>query len=724
MKSDLDKAGIARYALIAALLAAPLLSNAEFDLARWNSRAANPLAVLRQDNTSRLMSIASELNSKEAAHQKLLREAVLLCGFDVWADNREIKAESTQSPKLNLAITEGEIRSFSELYKRGDRVVLSNLVSSLDYAWKAGGFDGSTGPAINEFLAGGPTSKNESIRSLSIFIHALGAGHTDTEAHLPQAEAELDPIQVLLLLRVVTEDMAQPVVQRLKKEKPPAPAPDDSDVQQVAPPPGWAGDAWAGGYTGLYGQAVEHLSRVTGAEWLEQYGRRLQYSQAALSFAKFVMTYLFMKGDVTVEAPGAPLVRTKNRTAGEKRTLVAHFYIDGTKVTDWLKDNRAAIAAMGVDVDMPRTGDLAGVDTAWRPNDGGTGEPNDLIQALGVNLDRVKTDPAGLAKVVWEGVPQRIALDARRAYPVIKKVEIAITPQAKSNEAAQDMVDAVLGAAGVKGNPVLGLVGIIQEMMYRAKWLTKARYELDVKDWNTADVIGTLDLEFVGSGTTISDGNFLRYSVSRTCHVTDMEMRFVGVSLAQLVDVNSFPVSIRAQMEEHNAKLREMADKPTFIADGPGDVTYRIRDTWGSNSRDMECGGTGLPISKSVLSTGLLSKRFPAIDPLAPVPDAGGGYSIALHISANKAYLSFGGHKIRVTSSDGKSSDQLLLNSLTPSPPHTFSKFELPLGVTENPDMGLTNYYGSGLVQFTFGNNYVRNGIVSYSITMKRKTEP
>lgn len=107
-------------------------------------------------------------------------------------------------------------------------------------------------------------------------------------------------------------------------------------------------------------------------EWATQAEEKALASQLAkinpiLALIKTIASYTLLQGKIEVDDPGAPLVRTKSmdpNTFGEKRTLVAHFYYDKNKVTDFLKDYRPLLAMAGLDTDMPK-GDLSGVETAW-----------------------------------------------------------------------------------------------------------------------------------------------------------------------------------------------------------------------------------------------------------------------------------------------------------------------------------------------------------------------
>jgi len=50
-------------------------------------------------------------------------------------------------------------------------------------------------------------------------------------------------------------------------------------------------------------------------KWAEGAGK----ANAILSIVKFIATYTFLEGEIRVEAPGQPLVRTKNHDQGQER---------------------------------------------------------------------------------------------------------------------------------------------------------------------------------------------------------------------------------------------------------------------------------------------------------------------------------------------------------------------------------------------------------------------
>lgn len=378
------------------------------------------------EKIDRLTQIAQTLKDKKSDSVSLLTEAVRLCGFSVWNEDRARLHEPTSTP-LHLAVTDKEIEGYVELFRRGDRVAAADVADSLDPIYRSVRGTKGLQTHLQQVLWNNTFSPKEGPKLLSIFIQELGRTHevaTDTPAGL---NSHLDPIQALLVLRVLTEELRVPIMRHNAKFPEVFASEDEEVVQDEAP--GWAEDAFAGGITGLFDEVVGRLGE-TGGKITGAVGK----ANALAAVSKFLLTYKFLRGELTLEGKGQPLIRTKDFDAGDERTTVARFYIDGTAATDWIKENRKYFHALGIDPDMPKSGPLKGVQTFWEVDQSAKYATKQLIQTVRgtTDLSKLKTDDEGKASVTWEGKPQPKKIDPKKAMPVMKSVWIHVAPQVKT----------------------------------------------------------------------------------------------------------------------------------------------------------------------------------------------------------------------------------------------------------------------------------------------------
>ncbi|MBC8066303.1 MAG: hypothetical protein H7Y17_15845, partial [Chlorobia bacterium] len=407
---------------------------------------------------NRLSEIATQLKEGKSDGATLLNEAVRLCGFSVWSEDRTRLAEPLTSPGLDLAITDKEIAGFAELYKRQNRVELADLVAAFDPIYREAGGKKGLPFFVDKLVRGNLFKDKQAPRLLASFLQDLARTHGEPNDVPVTMTSQLDPIQALLIMRVVTEEIRVPLRKAGKPELYASIHPEYAQEEN----PGWAEDAFAGGITGLFEEVVGGIGEI-GGKVTNAVGK----ANALAAITKFILTYQFLRGEMTLEGKGQPLIRTKDEVAGDERTTVARFYIDGTGVTDWLKDNRKYFHILGLDLDTPKTGPLKKVETYWRLSQSYKYATKQLVQAVRgtTDLSRLKTNDAGEARVTWEGKPQPKKINPKKAMPVMKSVWISVSPQVKSVEVQQDLVDAVTGAIGIKDGPV-GAISPIMEILY------------------------------------------------------------------------------------------------------------------------------------------------------------------------------------------------------------------------------------------------------------------
>lgn len=700
-----------------------------------------PAAPAPLDETARLAriaAVAAALQDRAQDPVPLATEAVRLAGFAVWSEDRAVLAEPLGEGRLGLAITDAELRGYCELLRLGHSVQRDDLLAGVDVLYQGLGAPGSVVPFALQWFRDGANTGNPAARALAVLLAALGVQRGGAAADLGgTADVPLDPLQALLVLRVLTEDIGTPVRRAIGRGEIGAAAGDGKDGKEPAPkgpfaafpvlldePPGWAEDAYAGGITGLFGEVVGTLG-----EWGKKTSNALGRVNALASITKFLCTYTFLRGEVTVAEPGQPLVRTMDRDPGQQRTLVARFWIDGTKVTDWLKEHRKLVALAGLDLDMPKTGALKGIETEWDITQDRFSSKYHLIQTVRgqPDISKIPTDENGEARIQVEGCPQPVPFDPKKVMPLQKRVAMVVTPQVKSTEMQQDLVDAVTGAIGLKDGPA-GLLNPVIETLYRMKWKGGVPFDLQVRDWQSAESIGQGEITLRASGSRFTPKSAHQMSLDRTLKFTDVRMDVVGGEAPSLPDpafVKMLPPEARKQMEEGYRQMAELAKKRSFYGREPGVFEFHRHDRESARGE-----GDGCVDETEVSSTTWEADVASEVGSDLAVM-AGAQFLVECDLEKRTAKVvlaTLATTKVTTTTSsrfrkretEVSEEHEGIFAGLQLQPPFD-QGIVIPLQETEIREMNMFNYYGAVTVPFRFGpgGRYTGNAIVSYSVTRK-----
>ncbi|HEX3100466.1 MAG TPA: malectin domain-containing carbohydrate-binding protein, partial [Pyrinomonadaceae bacterium] len=98
-------------------------------------------AALQAEDTriERLAEIAARLQDEKTDPVPLVTEAAGLMGFSIQTEEHVRVAPPKAAPALHLAVTDSEIRGYSELFRRHHSVALADLINAMDYTYKAVG---------------------------------------------------------------------------------------------------------------------------------------------------------------------------------------------------------------------------------------------------------------------------------------------------------------------------------------------------------------------------------------------------------------------------------------------------------------------------------------------------------------------------------------------------------------------------------------------------------
>jgi hypothetical protein len=185
-----------------------------------------------------------------------------------------------------------------------------------------------------------------------------------------------------------------------------------------------------------------------------------------------------------------------------------------TSKWDMINCLRPSLNRVGLDVDIPRSGPLAGVNADWVMVLGGDsrgwlGTLEDIIDILGgetshgdglVFFDAVPganrspakqiTNNDGVSQIYVVGTPQETDLSKRKLFEVDKGAGVRVDVQLKpmrivdKKQAFSNIMDIAENAFSfLTRDPVGGVVGTTAETLYRSNWYSSQPFYFIVKDW-------------------------------------------------------------------------------------------------------------------------------------------------------------------------------------------------------------------------------------------------
>lgn len=273
---------------------------------------------------------------------------------------------------------------------------------------------------------------------------------------------------------------------------------------------GAGSDIWATGWGAYTGAVLEHHLPDS------KFSKGVAIANTIIAWFKTIMTVAQQK--ITIEVENAPLIRTKTRAAGERRTARAKVVIDFPK-SDVLKAIRAAGNLTTVDLQMPDGGPVSGAKVVWRLNEGSynnkyqtanggwTYKPElavvQFAAAGGKDAYVSFTNDSGEATITIEGVPQRKNLSSRvRPYP--RRAAVGVEVTVKVGNLTQDLNDAINTAMG---GPIFGGLGFIADMVLRTSFFFQASKPFEVRDWKEPAWEGDFKITVKASGSKRQKGD-------------------------------------------------------------------------------------------------------------------------------------------------------------------------------------------------------------------------
>ncbi|HEU4766197.1 MAG TPA: hypothetical protein VFS77_02455 [Pyrinomonadaceae bacterium] len=431
-----------------------------------------------------------------------LYAAILAAGYGVRDTDKSVM-QTTENGQ-GLILDASEVAAMAKLYGEDYGVTLAHLSESFTRSVP----QFKTLPLANnilEAIRNATKSNHNATRFWARFIVELGknsAAPYDLSRQIDPARVRLDAIQVPLILSRLAGELA--ATGKRNAGHHPLPASQSpcggSDVQDLI------SDYNALASTTLFGFLTDRMGGAAAS-----YADVAGIANVVLTVFKFIISYASLEVEITMD--GDHLIRTKSNKPGETRTLKAKLKMDPGK---WETINclRPALNAAGLDVDVPGSGPLAGVNVVWVMVMGGdsrgwVGTVEDIFKIMGgeaawgdgiVFFDPVPgadrspakqfTNGEGESEMRVVGIPQDPDLSRRKVLEVIKGAGVRVDVQLKpmrivdKKQGLATLMDIVENAFSfLTKDPAGGAVGTITETLYRSNWYSSQPFYFIVKDW-------------------------------------------------------------------------------------------------------------------------------------------------------------------------------------------------------------------------------------------------
>ncbi|MCW5947405.1 MAG: hypothetical protein KIT74_10305 [Fimbriimonadales bacterium] len=254
-----------------------------------------------------------------------------------------------------------------------------------------------------------------------------------------------------------------------------------------------------------------------------------------LAVSKFFCMYASVRAHIKFEKPR--IRRTTETTSdGDSMKAWAWFWLDPEWRARLLKSLRALPMGMGLDIDMPKAGPLAGVETEWGWDEGGRKAAEyvpEVFVGYDGRADRVVTDATGKAQVQVMGLRQKQRISDYYLVPVHKYAVVTVKPQMKSNDITQAILDLSENTAGVFLTGPLAFLVPVFETVYRMKTGYTARKKLEVVDWDKAAIRMDLQVSITGSGRIRREKYAAEWKVLRQATVENVILAFPDFPLTE-----------------------------------------------------------------------------------------------------------------------------------------------------------------------------------------------
>lgn len=447
-------------------------------------------AVPTGDPSQAAAALAEAVHKGGASGIAALRRAVVMSGFEI-VDLDGTVVDKPAAPGNGGHVVAGELHSLINGMTTGFVAPIDLLLGVIPQTLGTS-IDAATlrAAALGE-LRDQAASKEPTTQFLALFVQALGKGDspaTDVLAD-PPTVAQLDAVQTYILLQRWGIDLASFAAHRAGASAGASAPPTatqhraggsggvqllDRNPCQINPDDGTYDDALNGA---VQGSAGAFAQKVGGGAL-----NKLQQTVNALfSLARLIGQSFHLKGTMILRE-GQPLVRTQDRTAGEKKTLELHLFfdfdsgqMDACQRLEW--------SAAGIDPTGLAESPLSGAPVSWEIWDSASGpagymqNPAEFYYVEGKGDDQTTTNADGVTHTGFEGRAQKSVLP-KTSPPWLRSVRVLARAAVKDVHLADDIVTAA-GLPLSNANTIVGIIeSVLEHMPYHG--LTQS---FQVKDW-------------------------------------------------------------------------------------------------------------------------------------------------------------------------------------------------------------------------------------------------
>lgn len=402
---------------------------------------------------------------------RILRKA----GFGIKRPDGTIIAQPDGINSQNIAFDPWEVKGMTLMARDGIRVPLSDISLLLSTSLSEPQSD-----SFNSLLLDGirknAQSANSGLRFWALFIVEMGRQSEEPYDLLKEVEVskvQLSPIQVAFIVRRLEVDLyakSQSIeisrgdIDGVRGRIVPVLSPFPSRSMAAAPC--------------TFTKTEQTIMDVNGKVASKGFRKLISLISAgaaklasaankALSFAKVIMTYAALKANIKLE--NSPLVRTKNRTPGEQRTITATFTVSFPQNTQWVNCARFVLNGVGLDYSQPNQGTPAdGASVNWVAIAGFPAP----VTFKGDPLNHV-TDSQGMTTVEIIGAAQKQKLPDN-ATPVQKTATVRAVVNLQAANIFKDFTSA--------GGTIISPFRMPGELL-KKMWPYSLTYTFPVKDW-------------------------------------------------------------------------------------------------------------------------------------------------------------------------------------------------------------------------------------------------
>ena len=478
-----------------------------------NGKLPEPLRLPAGNIDQQAAALAKAVAAGDDSSTAALHAAILASGYGV----RDVDGSVMQTTEngQGLIFESSEVAATAKLYGEDYGVMLSHLAETFTRSIPELKNVPLT-TALFEGIRSGAKSNHPAVRFWARFVVELGKNSAipfDLLGKVDPTTTRLDAIQVALILRRLSGDL---VVASKRNAGRFNRSTDDRHSHHAHPQSNCGAteigdlvnDYSALAKTTLFGLLMERVGGDAAS-----YGKVAGIANIVLTVFKFIVSYASLEVEVTMDGEDQELVRTRTKQPGDRRTFTAKLQMDTGK---WQMINclRPELNKAGLDVDIPESGPLKGVNVVWVMVRGGDsrgwiGTLQDLPEILSGNVtygdgivffdalpgaDRSPakqlTNDEGVSQIYVVGVPQETDLSKRKLTELYKAAAVRVDVQLKpmkitdKKQGLSNIMDIVGNAFSfLTGDIVGGVVGTTAETMYRSNWYSAEPYYFPVKDW-------------------------------------------------------------------------------------------------------------------------------------------------------------------------------------------------------------------------------------------------